>query len=121
MELALTEGLRRLPELEVPNHLMERVFQAIDREWVPLGWAQIRGWWQVFRVGWLRWAMAGGLAAVMLVFWWWPGAGPEGLDRQVVQVWQELAAPPEVWVDFDIVARLPSGPAPDVELLTLLQ
>lgn len=121
LELALTEQLRRLPDHALPSRVVEQVWQRMDAE-EQVARREATGWLAVFvRAGWVRWAAGAGLAAALMWMWWGPGLGSQGLDPQVVAAWQEFAAVPEVWVDFDAVARLPAGPAPDVELLTLLQ
>lgn len=120
LERSLTHALGRLRRLEVPSNLAARVWSDIEREdaarksW---RWANRLVW---ARGSWVRWALAGATALMVLMVWWQPWQGPRMLEPEVVRVWGELISP-EPLAEFDIVARLPVGPAPDVELLTLLQ
>jgi|GEM_PF-385162 hypothetical protein len=120
LERSLTHALGRLRQVEVPSNLAARVWSAIEREeaapkrW---RWAHRFSW---VRAVWIRWAVAGAAALIVVMVWWQGWQAPKVLEPEAVQVWAELLSP-EPLAEFDIVARLPVGPAPDVELLSLLQ
>lgn len=123
LEEALTRVLYELPDRELPAGFEARVRAAIEREIrrpapvLPAGW----DFWAAARAAWFRWAMVGATALLAGVVWWRAHVAFQPLSPEVVRVWNEWAAPPEVWADFEVVARLPAGPGPDTELLTLLQ
>jgi len=121
LEQALTRALQSLPEREPPPSLHARVWAELDRDTAaagPVRWREILG---ALRTAWVRWAIAGGVALLLGILSWQPFTPPNPPAPEVVRVWNDWAAPPEVWADFDVVARLPAGPGPDLELLTLLE
>lgn len=124
LELALTRALGGLPDTPVPSNFAARVREALERE--QLAGAQAsRGRWAWWRaLGWApRLAFASGLVAASLL----------SLRHYQVHTRQDFAesvavladsgvlADVEALQDFDTIQRLSHTPAPDEELLALLQ
>lgn len=124
-EAGLTEALRRLPDVAVPSNFTARVLQAVERDETATARSGRTGgqaWWRPSR--WLpRVAFAAMLVGLGL------GSYHVGervrtaqLANSVETVAHATPAPnPEILQDFDAIRALPTSPAPDVELLALLQ
>ncbi|MCS7091007.1 MAG: hypothetical protein RMN51_10705 [Verrucomicrobiota bacterium] len=122
LEEALTRALKQLPDRPVPKRVFEGIWKALDGEPepIPMLWKRWLG--PVFGLGgWRRAAVVAVAVLGLLALWRAVTPGPAALDPKVMQILQAIDAPPEVWMDFDAVARLPTAAGPDVELLTLLQ
>ena len=117
-ELALNEAFGRLPDVPVASNFTARVVQTIE-----LGSAQAksstpRRLWSWPR--WVRWAAA---CSVIIL------AGLFGYQRHVREEWADSIAmvsrvaplSPEILTNFDVICALDRTPAPDEDLLKLLQ
>jgi anti-sigma factor RsiW len=122
-EAGLNEALRQLPNVPVPSNFTARVLQAVEREEAaarPRSGASPQGWLA-------RWFPRMGFAALLLSL----GVGSyrvgelartNQLATSIQTVAEVSPAPnPDLLKDFDAIRALPSTPAPDVELLALLQ
>ncbi|HEV2394969.1 MAG TPA: hypothetical protein VG146_21680 [Verrucomicrobiae bacterium] len=121
-ELILTEALDRLPDAPVPTNFTSQVLAAIKRDDIGRAEAgELRGgrWW-------LRWLPRTAAAAVILTTVLLSYHGYENHRRaQFVRTLTVVSgAPlydPEVLTNFDVIRAMSPAPAPDSELLTLLQ
>ena len=123
-EAELNAGLAQMPEVPVPSNFTARVMRAVEREAA----AQVRrprGNWLAWL--WRRWLPEAALAAVVL------GAGflsfhqvqishRKKLAESVAAVSAVSSLPsPDILKDFDAIRALNPAPAPDEQLLAVLQ
>ena len=123
-EAGLNAGLGRLPDAPVSSNFTARVLQAIEREAV----AELRrpqtNWLTWL---WLRWLPRAAFAAMvvgvgLLSFHQVQVAHRKRLVESVAAVSAVSSLPsPEVLKDFDAIRALNPTPAPDEQLLTVLQ
>ena len=120
-EMALSTSLMRLPGPEVPSNFTARVLQTVERD------AAVEshtgpGWWQAFTRK-ARWVTAGALTAIAVLIGF-------GVHERQIQA-HELAlanrmrefskANTEVLANFETIKAINQGPAPDDQLLALLE
>ncbi len=124
-EAALNAGLQALPQAPVPSNFTARVLQAVERESaaeVSRSAGKWRGWLRL-----LRWLPKPALAAMLV------GAGllayqqvqsvqRKKLAESVAAVSAISSLPsPEILRDFDAIRAASRTPAPDEQLLALLE
>jgi anti-sigma factor RsiW len=123
-EAGLNAGLGRLPDAPVPSNFTARVLQAVEREAV----AELRrpqGKWLTWL--WLRWLPRAAFAAVvvgvgLLSFHQVQAAHRKKLVESVAAVSAVSSLPsPDILKDFDAIRALNPTPAPDEQLLAVLQ
>ena len=123
-EAGLNAGLARMPDAPVSSNFTARVMQAIEREAV----AELRrprGNWLAWL--WLRWLPKAALAAVvvgagLLSFHQVQTSHRKKLAESVAAVSAVSSLPsPEILKDFDAIRALNPAPAPDEQLLAVLQ
>jgi hypothetical protein len=124
VEAGLNEGLGRLPDAPVPSNFTARVLQAVEREAV----AELRrpqGNWLAWL--WLRWLPRAAFAAMavgvgLLSFHQVQSAHRKKLAESVAAVSAVSSLPsPDILGDFDAIRALNPNPAPDEQLLAVLQ
>jgi anti-sigma factor RsiW len=123
-EIALTEILVRLPDVPVPSNFTARVLNEVKRQ-QPADLARSPGWqrWLQF-----RWLPRVGFAAVVVM------AGGLVYQREhlslerreyaesIAKVSEVSSMPsPEILQNFEAIRRINQVPAPDEQLLNLLQ
>ena len=123
-ERGLNTALGRLPEAPVPSNFTARVMQAVERETVIAGRPPLGDWLTWLRT---RWMPKVAFAAVVV------GAGllsyqgvqtsyRKKLVESVAAVSAVSSLPsPEILQDFDAIKALNPAPAPDEQLLKMLQ
>jgi hypothetical protein len=122
-EMALSTSLMRLPAPEVPSNFTARVLQAVERDAaVESRTSAGLSWWQALTRK-ARWASAGALTAIIALV-------GVGIHQRQVQA-HELAlanrmrefskANTEVLANFETIKAINQGPAPDDQLLALLE
>ncbi len=123
-EAGLNESLSRLPDVPVPGNFTARVLQAVEREAV----ADLRrpqGKWLTWL--WLRWLPKAAFAAVivgvgLLSFHQLQAAHRKKLVESVAAVSAVSSLPgSDILRDFDAIRALNPTPAPDEQLLAVLQ
>jgi hypothetical protein len=123
-EAGLNAGLGRLPDAPVPSNFTARVLQAVEREAA----AELRrpqGNWLTWL--WLRWLPGAALAAMvvgvgLLSFHQVQSAHRKKLVESVAAVSAVSSLPsPDILKDFDAIRALNPNPAPDEQLLVVLQ
>jgi len=128
-ELALSEGLRRLPDAPVSSNFTSRVLRAVERQTAAES-RQARPFWQRWHFR-LRWLPRTGLAAVVVVaglFSYHRVADVRRTEKwaRPLEIVSGVPVPnPEVLEDFDAIQAFKRAPAPntapDEELLHLMQ
>jgi hypothetical protein len=124
LELALTEALASLPDIPVASNFTVRVLNQVNREAATAA-VQRQGGNRWFH---FRWLPRVGFAAVIVI------AGGlvyhrEHLNLERKEYAQSIATvsdvsslpSPEILQNFEAIRRLAPAPAPDEQLLTLLQ
>jgi hypothetical protein len=123
-EAWLNAGLSRLPDAPVPSNFAARVLQAVEREAV----AELRrpeGKWLTWL--WLRWLPKAAFAAIivgvgLLSFHQVQAAHRKKLVESVAAVSAVSSLPgSDILRDFDAIRALNPTPAPDEQLLAVLQ
>jgi hypothetical protein len=123
-EAGLNAGLGRLPDAPVPSNFTARVLQAVEREAV----AELRrpqGKWLTWL--WLRWLPKAAFAAIivgvgLLSFHQVQAAHRKRLVESVAAVSAVSSLPgSDILSDFDAIRALNPPPAPDEQLLAVLQ
>ena len=123
-EAGLNAGLGRLADVPVPSNFTARVLQAVEREAV----ADLRrpqGKWLTWL--WLRWLPKAAFAAVivgvgLLSFHQLQAAHRKKLVESVAAVSAVSSLPgSDILRDFDAIRALNPTPAPDEQLLAVLQ
>ncbi len=124
-ETELNEALARLADVPVPTNFTARVTQAVESEIATEGRMGNRRF--RFPAGLLRWlprmAVAGvALFAGLFSYHRYETARRLELVKPVALVSEVSALPsPEILKDFDTIRALSQAPAPDAELLALMQ
>jgi hypothetical protein len=123
-EAGLNAGLGRLPDVAVPSNFTARVMQAVEREAVAeLG--RPRGKWLTWL--WLRWLPKAAFAAIivgvgLLSFHQVQAGHRKKLAESVAAVSAVSSLPgSDILKDFDAIRALNPTPAPDEQLLAVLQ
>jgi anti-sigma factor RsiW len=123
-EAGLNAGLGRLPDAPVPSNFTARVLQAVEREAV----AELRrpqGNWLTWL--WLRWLPRAAFAAIfvgvgLLSFREVQTVHRKKMVESVAAVSAVSSLPsPDILKDFDAIRALNPTPAPDEQLLAVLQ
>ena len=123
-EVGLNAGLGRLPDAPVPSNFTARVLQAVEREAVA-ELSRPQGNWLTWL--WLRWLPRAAFAAIivgagMLSFREVQVAHRKKLVESVAAVSAVSSLPsPDILKDFDAIRALNPSPAPDEQLLAVLQ
>jgi len=126
VEMALTASLAQLPEPPVPSNFTSRVLQALERETLAETRSQTSpSWWQTLARK-TRWAMGTSFAALLassgLLLHGYHLHQRQELAKSVMLVSGVEALPnANVLADFDAIRALNQSPAPDEQLLALLQ
>jgi len=123
-ESELSAGLARLPDAPVPSNFTARVMQAVERE-AATELRQPQGKGLTWR--WLRWLPRAAFAAIVV------GVGLVSFHQAQVVHRKKLAESvaavsavsslpsPDILKDFDAIRALEPSPAPDEQLLAVLQ
>ncbi|HOX58348.1 MAG TPA: hypothetical protein P5205_14920 [Candidatus Paceibacterota bacterium] len=121
-EAGLEAALRRLPDATVPSNFTARVLQEVERESKAVPRRPERWTWP-----WLHWlpkaalaasVVAAGLISYLMV----QSAERRRLAESVVAVADVSSLPsPEILLDFDAIRASAPAPAPDEQLLEVLQ
>jgi anti-sigma factor RsiW len=123
-ESGLNAGLSRLPDALVPSNFTARVLQAVEREAVA-ELSKPQGNWLTWL--WLRWLPKAAFAAMavgvgLLSFQQVQSTHRKKMVESVAAVSAVSSLPsPEILGDFDAIRALNPNPAPDEQLLAVLQ
>ena len=126
LDAALTESLRRLPDVLVSSNFTARVLKAVELEAAPSRRDSRSRW----KTAWHSWVprIAFGAAGVLTivagftVFRHHERVQARQMAQSVSAVSQVASLPsPEVLQDFDVIRNLNPSPAPDETLLALFQ
>ncbi len=124
-ELALNEGLTRLPDVPLSNNFTARVMQAVDLEQAAEARSRTGR-----RFGWrprVAWFLRAGLGALVLVAAWLAFHRAELVERRNIAESLAVVAnvsslpSPRILEDFDAIRVMNSTPPADEQLLSLLQ
>src|ERR1019366_1081312 len=122
-DVALSRMLDHLPEIRVSSNFIARVLQAVENDKAAVVRASQLKWKWVWR-SFLPKAALASVFIVMTVFSYREAIFEkrQRLAKSVETVSQVASLPgPDILKDFDAIAQLNQSPAPDTELLALLQ
>jgi anti-sigma factor RsiW len=123
-ETGLNATLERLPDVPVPGNFTARVLQAVQRE-AAAELCRPEGRWHTWLR--LRWLPRAAFAAVvvgagLVAYHEVQAANRKKLAESVAAVSAVSSLPsPDILKDFDAIRALNATPAPDEQLLTVLQ
>src|SRR5579859_4217742 len=122
-ESGVNEALGRLPDVAVPSNFTARVLQALELEAAAAQRKVARTRWFARQWLWRRVAACSiVLAGLITLESWVQRLRTERLANNIAAVYRVAPLPnPEILTNFDVICALDRTPAPDEDLLKLLQ